>query len=330
MHTTPATEPDVVATTTIQDKLIRRDLTPSEHVMDGGYPSAENIAASATRDITLVAPVTVVTGRNAQKGTFTPADFTIDWAAGVATCPAGAASRSMKPDKRGLVTFAFSRRHCRPCPIRDQCTLAKPDTPRRITVHPEPIHNARMAAHAAQDSDQWRKTYNSRAGIEGTISEAARGPNIRYARYRGLAKTHLQNVFSGMAINIGRLGTHFDVQPTAQRRPSRVHELCVTHGLVAPELRIRDFASRISYLEPARRYRVSFHPAPTRSLIQVLCYDGQCLFLHQNHRQPAELFGLGARCSFGEALHAEAHGSPQSARSLLRSTQSWITHPTRS
>lgn len=233
VHTTPATEPDVVATTTIQDKLIRRDLTPGEHLMDGGYPSAENIAASATRDITLVAPVTVVTGRNAGKGTFTPADFTIDWAAGVATCPAGAASRSMKPDKRGLVTFAFSRRHCRPCPIRDQCTLAKPDTPRRITVHPEPIHNARMAAHAAQDSDQWRKTYNSRAGIEGTISEAARGPNIRYARYRGLAKTHLQNVFSGMAINIGRLGAYFDVQPTVQRRPTRVHELCVTHGLVA-------------------------------------------------------------------------------------------------
>jgi len=233
VHTTPATEPDVVATTIIQDRLIARGLTPGEHLMDGGYPSGCNITASAARNITLVAPVTVVTGRNAGKGTFTPADFTIDWDAGVATCPGGATSRSMKPDKRGLVTFAFSRRDCRPCPIRQQCTLAKPDIPRRITIHLEPIHTARMAAHAAQDSDTWRKTYNARAGIEGTISEAVRGPNLRHSRYRGLAKTHLQNVFSAMAINVGRLGAHFDAKPTTQRRPTRIHELYLTSDLEA-------------------------------------------------------------------------------------------------
>ena len=139
----------------------------------------------------------------------------------------------MRPDKRGLVTFAFSRRDCRPCPIRDRCTLAKPDMVRRITIHPEPIHEARMAAHTAQDSESWRKTYNARAGIEGTISEAVRGPNLRHSRYRGLAKSHLQNVFSGMAINIGRLGTYFDVTPTVRRRSTRIHELCLANGLAA-------------------------------------------------------------------------------------------------
>lgn len=233
VHTTAATEPDVVATTTIQDKLINRGLAPGEHVTDGGYPSAANITASADRNITLVAPVTVLTGRNAKQGTFTPADFTIDWTAGVATCPAGAASRSMKPDKRDLVTFAFSRRDCRPCPIRQRCTLAQPDVPRRITIHPEPIHEARMAAHAAQDTDTWRRTYNSRAGIEGTISEAVRGPDLRHARYRGIAKQHLQNVFAALAINIGRLGAWFDTRPATRRRPTRVHQLCTTNGLMA-------------------------------------------------------------------------------------------------
>lgn len=90
-----------------------------------------------------------------------------------------------------------------------------------------------MAAHAAQDSDTWRKTYNARAGIEGTISEAVRGPNLRHSRYRGLAKNHLQNVFSAMAINIGRLGAHYDAKPTTQRRPTRIHELYLTTGLEA-------------------------------------------------------------------------------------------------
>ncbi|HET8681510.1 MAG TPA: IS1182 family transposase [Micromonosporaceae bacterium] len=234
VHTTAATEPDVAATTTIQDRLISRGLAPAEHVADAGYPSADNLAGSAKRDITLVAPVTVAIGRNAGKGTFTPADFQIDWDAQTATCPAGVISKPMRPDKRrGLVTFAFSIRDCRGCPIRDQCTLAKPNTPRTLTIHPQPVHEARTAAQAAQGSDHWRKAYHSRAGIEGTISQAVRGPDIRHARYRGLAKTHLQNVLTGMAINIGRLGAYLDVSPTTPRRPTRIHQLCLTYGLAA-------------------------------------------------------------------------------------------------
>lgn len=231
VHTTPATEPDVVATTIIQDRLIGRGLAPGEHLMDAGYPSAATLTASTARHIVLIAPIIVVTGRNATRGTFTPADFTIDWNAGVATCPAGTASLSMKPDQQGMVTFAYSRRDCRPCPIRDQCTLAQPDTPRRIVIHPEPVHTARMAAHAAQDTDTWRTTYNTRAGIEGTISEAVRGPNLRHTRYRGQAKTHLQNVFAGMAINISRLGAHYDTKPTTPRRPTHIHQLYHASGL---------------------------------------------------------------------------------------------------
>jgi IS5 family transposase len=233
VHTTPATDPDVVATTAIQDKLISRGLTPGEHLMDAGYPSAPSITASAQRGITLIAPVIVATGRNAHRDTFGPADFTLDWQAGTATCPAGATSRSMKPDKRGLVTFAFSRRDCRPCPIRSQCTLATPNIPRRITIHPEPVHEARMAAHRSQHSDQWRKTYNIRAGVEGTVSQAVRGPNIRHARYQGLDKTHVQNVITGMALNVTRLGAYLDVKPNTHRRPTRIHQLCVSHGLAA-------------------------------------------------------------------------------------------------
>ncbi|MEU9468648.1 hypothetical protein AB0D78_18710 [Streptomyces avermitilis] len=62
----------------------------------------EVIAASAQRGITLIAPIIVSTGRNARAGTFTPADFTVDWQANAARCPAGALSRSMKEDGRGL------------------------------------------------------------------------------------------------------------------------------------------------------------------------------------------------------------------------------------
>ena len=250
VHTTPATDPDVSATTDVQDRLIARDLAPGEHLMDAGYPSAENFAASAERGITLIAPVVVKTDRNAQKDTFTPADFTIDWDQGQARCPAGAVSRSMRPDARGLVTFRFRVRDCRPCPLRAKCTRAiDPDKARTITIHPQPVHEARMDAHRAQQGEageSWAKIYNLRAGVEGTVSQAVRGPDLRHSRYRGLAKAHLQNVLIGIALNITRLGAHFTAggknaqtdetqQPRRPRPPTRIHQLCLDHGLVKPK-----------------------------------------------------------------------------------------------
>jgi hypothetical protein len=233
VHTTPATDPDVTTTTAIQDKLISRGLAPGEHLMDAGYPSAGNICASARRGITLIAPVTVLTGRNAKQGTFTPADFEIDWEQGRARCPAGATSRSMRPDVRGLVTFAFSLRACTPCPLRARCTTAAPPMVRRITVHPRPIHEARMNAYRDQDGETWRTTYNQRAGIEGTISQAVRGLDLRHSRYRGLPKAHLQNVLTGIALNIACLGDHFAPSTPAPRPPTRIHALCATRGITA-------------------------------------------------------------------------------------------------
>jgi transposase len=232
VHTTAATDPDLTATTAIQNKLIARALAPAIHLMDAGYPSAANIAASAEAGITQLAPLTASPGRNPHAATFTPYDFPIDWQTGTATCPHGATSQPMRPEARGLVNFGFSRADCTPCPIRARCTPAALPIARRITVHPEPLHQARLAAHRAQNTPGWHTTYHLRAGIEATISQAVRGPDLRHSRYRGLAKAHVQNIAIGIALNITRLGTHYNTTPTTPRPPTRIHHLCTTHGII--------------------------------------------------------------------------------------------------
>src|SRR5438128_1140344 len=49
----------------------------------------------------------------------------------------------------------------------------------------------------------------SRSGVEGTIAQAqaARRSDLHHARYRGLAKTHLQHVLTALALNLGRVDT---------------------------------------------------------------------------------------------------------------------------
>jgi transposase len=232
VHTSPATDPDTTATGPIQRKLAARQLAPARHLLDAGYPSAANLAASAARGITMITPMPVRGSRSSATTAFTPADFTIDWETGTATCPNGAASISMRPEKRGLVNFTFSRTDCTPCPIRRQCTLTEPPLARRLNIHPAPLHQAQTTARTAEHAQGWHKQYNKRAGIEGTISQAVRGPDLRHARYRGLAKTHVQNIATGIAININRLGAHYATPPATPRRPTRIHHLCILNGII--------------------------------------------------------------------------------------------------
>ena len=76
-----------------------------------------------------------------------------------------------------------------------------------------------MRAYLA--SDEGRKLYAKRAGIEGTLSQGVRAFGLRRSRYVGLAKTHLQQVATAAAMNLERLGAWFVDRPRAQTRVSR-------------------------------------------------------------------------------------------------------------
>ncbi|GAA1908844.1 transposase [Streptantibioticus ferralitis] len=51
-------------------------------------------------------------------------------------------------------------------------------------------------AHAQQQTKDWNADYALRAGVEGTIRQATAVTGSRRARYRGLAKTHLDHIYS--------------------------------------------------------------------------------------------------------------------------------------
>ncbi len=72
---------------------------------------------------------------------------------------------------------------------------------------------------------EWIKRYNHRAGVEGPFSQGVRAVGLRRSRYRGLAKTHLQNTAVASAINLQRLADWFGEVPKAQTRISRFAQL---------------------------------------------------------------------------------------------------------
>ena len=91
------------------------------------------------------------------------------------------------------------------CASRQLCRRAKPPNARMLHFSPRRPYEALRAAQARYASEEGCRQYACRAGVEGTISQDVRAFDMRRSRYRGLAKTHLQNLAIASAINLDRL-----------------------------------------------------------------------------------------------------------------------------
>jgi transposase len=227
--TTTATTPDVKATTPIHHQLHDHHVLPAEHYLDSGYPSADTITtASQTFGVTLVTPALLDQSAQARAGTgFDKTAFTIDFDTRQVTCPQGSSSANWSPtNQRGtdVIVVKFATDTCRTCPVRSQCTTAKRGG-RQLTFYPRDLHHALAQTRTQQSTKDWQHKYKLRAGVEGTIHQAITITGIRHARYRGIAKTHLQHVFSAIALNLIRLHAWWTGNPLQHSRTSRLERL---------------------------------------------------------------------------------------------------------
>jgi transposase len=113
----------------------------------------------------------------------------------------------------------FARKDCTPCPQRAHCTRAKKE-PRLVGLQTQEQYEALHAARQRQTTEAFAQQYAPRAGIEGTHAQGIRRCGLRQARYRGLARPHLQHLATAAALNVVRLGEWFAGTPRAKTRCS--------------------------------------------------------------------------------------------------------------
>ena len=225
VETTIATTPDVVQLPHIQDDLAARHLLPDEHLVDAGYPSAQNLVSSQHHQVDLLGPVYLDRGWQAQaKAGFDVAAFHIDWQQQVVTCPQGRQSmrwcETHTARQHTMIHVDFAASDCLVCPVRSACTRAR-TIPRSLTLQAQAEHAALQRARARQETAEFKVSYAQRAGIEGTLSQGIRAFGLRRARYRGQAKTHVQQVATAVAVNVSRLTNWLNEVPLAKTRRSR-------------------------------------------------------------------------------------------------------------
>jgi transposase len=223
--TTLATQTDMEALDTVHAALAQQNLLPDEHLLDAGYVDAEAlVSAHQDFNVEICSPVrTKVSWQAKAAEGFDLAQFTIDWNQQQVTCPGGQTSDQWcarsSPHRKAAIQVRFSPTICRSCPSQAKCTQAQ-NGARTITFLPQAEYTALQHARQAQDTPEFKVQYAQRAGIEGTISQAVRGFDLRSTRYIGLAKTHLQMLATAVAINLHRLFDWWEEKPRARTRIS--------------------------------------------------------------------------------------------------------------
>ncbi|MET8631135.1 IS1182 family transposase [Kitasatospora sp. NPDC004669] len=230
--TTDATVTDTEMTENIHQGLAARELLPDEHDVDAGYVTAAHIVtARDEHHIELLGPVGLDTCHENHQGEhFAQSAFTIDWQARKVTCPWGRTSASWSEQRKSsgtpIVRVHFTARDCASCPMREKCTKASNGTwGRSLTLLPRDQQEVLEARRREQLTDEWQRRYNTRAGVEGTISQAVRRTGIRRTRYTGLPKTHLGNVLAATAINLIRINAWLNDTPLGKTRTSHLAAL---------------------------------------------------------------------------------------------------------
>ena len=218
----------------IQEDLAQHRLLPDEQIVDTGYVDANLLVSSPQNyGISLLGPVLSDNSWQSQAGKgFDVAHFHFNWQAQLATCPQGqTSSRWSLAGERMEVVFA--RELCAACPVRRDCTRSS-TTGRVLHVRPQAAHEALQARRHEQETPAFRQAYQTRAGIEGTLSQAVRGMGIRRARYDGLPKTQVQHVLTAVAINLVRMDA---VLTETSRGKTRRSDLCAWHHILVCNIR---------------------------------------------------------------------------------------------
>jgi len=173
-------------------ELLDGEDSPVTVLADSAYGSGEFRAELAERghtDRVKPAPVPRIIA-----GGFTVDDFTVDHAAGTATCPNGL-TRTIS--RSGWATFGAA---CTGCPLRARCTRSRAGKTLRVSAHDA---RSRAARRAARDPDWLAEYRQHRPMVERTIAWLTRGN--RRLRYRGVIKNDHWLHHRAAALNLRRL-----------------------------------------------------------------------------------------------------------------------------
>jgi hypothetical protein len=214
VEVTPSSGSDATVPVPLIKELEERKIPPAELFADTTYGSGHNAFEAARRGTELVSPIAGPAPRprdtteQEAASPFTAADFQIDATGEQATvCPAGHESLEeyeweQTPQR---VEIYFAREACDSCPLRARCPVKLDRREGAYVLKADLVQVNIAGRRRAEATEDWRKRYGARAGIEGTNSELKRAHGLGRPRVRGEARVGLAVYLKALACNVKRM-----------------------------------------------------------------------------------------------------------------------------
>lgn len=194
------------------ESLAERGIQPAELLADAAYGSSANVAACEKKGTELVSPVRgskpkeKAVDDTAAGSRILKASFHIDPDGERATrCPAGyEAVAERRGSESGRVHATFAAGSCEACGLRDRCPTKRRRDGRRVlntTVFGPLVERRRLY----ENTEEYKRRYARRAGIEGTNSELKRAHGLGRLRVRQRRRVQLAVHLKALACNVKRL-----------------------------------------------------------------------------------------------------------------------------
>jgi transposase len=170
---TPANAPEASVTGDIETDLDAAGFTLAELHIDRAY-----LSSSLVRDRGPDLAIFCKAWRVRNAGRYAKDQFTLDFAAGQLTCPAGV-GMPFEPGK----TVHFPKATCATCPLRARCTTSR--NGRSVAIHPDERLLAELRQRQATQAG--REKLRERVQVEHALAHVGHWQGRR-ARYRGTRK----------------------------------------------------------------------------------------------------------------------------------------------
>lgn len=171
----------------------QRHAVVTEYLLDRGY-----LASPAIAELRAAATISCKPWPLRNRGLFTKADFDIRLGSGDVICPAGISTSIRKTSS----SARFPPKTCTACCLRSQCTSAKPERGRTISIHPQ--EDLLLVLRAAANTNEGRTRFRRRVTIEHSLARIQRIQGNR-ARYKGVRKNTLDARRTAAVANLQRV-----------------------------------------------------------------------------------------------------------------------------
>jgi hypothetical protein len=173
---------------------------PETLLCDTAYGADFTVEKAKEEGVEVISPAG---GKDPEAGKLRLADFNFDGEGRMTSCPEGRRPWAVRVTNGGREACGFDKKACENCPKVHMCPVTLNGDKAQLSFTRKDLRLSKRRAR--ERTEEFKKAYAMRSGIEATNSRLARETGLKKLRYRGLTRIQAAVTFKVIGLNFKRV-----------------------------------------------------------------------------------------------------------------------------